>query len=420
VGTLYKRGKVWYADFVDRHHRRVQRSLRTRDKEVARSRLRDLELSTTDSGPHASQALSEALDWFTETICVTKPEGTRSHYRQKARHLTRLLGDIVLDDITIDRVRRYIAKRVEEGAHELTIHKELVTLRQTLKHAKERTPPLFHSEIAAVVPRFETSYEPRRTYLTPEQFMAMTKHMTKPPYPKAKPDTIARAEQRTNRRIFFCMMIAYASPRLGELHAMKWEDHVDLRRNMLRIPKGKTVSREIAIAAPLRGWLEKLGKQAEYKGNVVEKWGSCRRDLADACRRAGVPRVTPNDLRRTFASWLVQARESLFVVSTLLGHSSTRMVEKVYGRLDADTLASAVAKLPVGAAPPPPIGDPDCNAGVTREPEKRGERGTSGTAIARAAIVNSVEESAISAGCVVPRDGIEPSTRGFSVRCSTS
>jgi len=50
MGRIYKRGDTYYADFVDRHHRRVQQSLRTTDRAVAKARLRDLELSTTDSG----------------------------------------------------------------------------------------------------------------------------------------------------------------------------------------------------------------------------------------------------------------------------------------------------------------------------------------------------------------------------------
>ena len=133
--------------------------------------------------------------------------------------------------------------------------------------------------------------------------------------------------------------------------------------------------------------------------------------------------MTPNDLRLTFASWLVQARESLFVVATLLGHSSTRMVELVYGRLDHATLASAIAKLPggPGSAPSAPsAANEDCHAGVTHAVRNAGEHGIHGTTIAQAAIVNSVETALTSTESVVPRDGVEPPTRGFSVRCSTN
>ena len=88
------------------------------------------------------------------------------------------------------------------------------------------------------------------------------------------------------------------------------------------------------------------------------------------------------------------------------------MVEKVYGRLDEATLAAAISRLPGGG--------PDCNAGVTRDVRTAGTMGAGGNAIARAAIENSVENPVDSAVLVVPRDGVEPPTRGFSVRCSTS
>jgi hypothetical protein len=94
MGTIYKRGETYYADFVDRQRRRIQRSLRTKDREVAKARLRDLELSTTDSGTHASEALTVALDYFTETVCASKPLATRRSYEQKARHVSRLLGGV--------------------------------------------------------------------------------------------------------------------------------------------------------------------------------------------------------------------------------------------------------------------------------------------------------------------------------------
>src|SRR5262245_15874582 len=160
MGRIYKRGKTWYADFVDRHKQRVQVTLRTQDRDVAKARLRDLELSTTDSGPHATQSLGDALDWFTGTVHAASPDGTRESYEQKARHLTRLLGgETLLDSITKDRVLRYIAARLSEKASKHSIHKELVTLRGGLKAAKERTPPTFHGEVSAVIPAFDSEYE---------------------------------------------------------------------------------------------------------------------------------------------------------------------------------------------------------------------------------------------------------------------
>ena len=57
-----------------------------------------------------------------------------------------------------------------------------------------------------------------------------------------------------------------------------------------------------------------------------------RRDLAEACTRAGIERCGPNDLRRTFASWEVEAGVPLFPIAQAMGHKNTRMLERVYGR----------------------------------------------------------------------------------------
>jgi integrase len=274
MGKLYKRGATWYADYLDRQGRRRQVSTRTADRKVALARLRDLELSTTDSGPHETEALSDALDYFTEVTCAAKPEGTRSSYGQKARHLGRLLGHHQLDSIKREHVERYVAARLGEGAHRHTIHKELVVLRGTLRAAQARDR--YHGSLE-VVPRFEADYEPRRTYLTPDQFLRMTEELVARPPANATPETIAKVEERRAQRVLHCMLIAFASPRVGELAAMTWE-HVDLRRNLLIVPRGKTVSRIVAIAAALRPWLEVFGERAGWTGPVVQPWGRVPRD----------------------------------------------------------------------------------------------------------------------------------------------
>lgn len=103
--------------------------------------------------------------------------------------------------------------------------------------------------------------------------------------------------------------------------------------------------------------------KAVRRAAVVEPWGNVRRDLRAAVARANRndtavakgrrplasradPVHVPNDLRRTFASWLVQNDVPLLTVATLLGHSSTRMVEKVYGKLSAKNMDNAIAVLP--------------------------------------------------------------------------
>lgn len=145
-------------------------------------------------------------------------------------------------------------------------------------------------------------------------------------------------------RRLWVMVAAWAGLRLSEVERLRWED-VDIERGQLRVRGTKTGgSWRVVGLAPLLAQV--LGQERKVKGPVVQTWHNVRRDLEVACNRAGVPRVTPNDLRRTFASWLVQAGESNFVVSRLLGHSTTKMVDLVYGQLNIKTLRDAVGKLP--------------------------------------------------------------------------
>jgi integrase len=60
--------------------------------------------------------------------------------------------------------------------------------------------------------------------------------------------------------------------------------------------------------------------QGARQGALFTAWRSVRPDLADACERAGIERCSPNDLRRTFASWQVEAGVPLFPIAQAMGH----------------------------------------------------------------------------------------------------
>jgi hypothetical protein len=137
----------------------------------------------------------------------------------------------------------------------------------------------------------------------------------------------------------------------------------------------------------------------EGTGRVVTPRSCDKRELARACERANIPRV---------ATWLKQSDVDSAVVSAMMGHSSTAMVDRVYGKLDASNFRRAMARLP-GA---------DLHAGVTHIEASAGDNGAGGThgAMAETAkAVNSDEESTASTSLRVRAEGLEPSTSGLGV-----
>jgi hypothetical protein len=229
MGNLAKRHKAdgtlcYDADYYDRSGRRIQRSLNTSDVRVARARLRDLELATTDSAPHQTETLDEALKYFVEVVHATSPAATLRFYKQKARHLSTVMGAMRLDQITAEVVERYIAKRCgnnekSDGAHRHSVHKELVTLRGTLKSARKRGT--FQRQVADVVPTFAAGYTPRETFLTPEQFGTLAEHLVMP-RPNSKEATKCKERVRRVNRTLYLLLAGLAACRRGEVEKIDW------------------------------------------------------------------------------------------------------------------------------------------------------------------------------------------------------
>jgi hypothetical protein len=96
---------------------------------------------------------------------------------------------------------------------------------------------------------------------------------------------------------------------------------------LLRGTKRKTRFRTVPIVSPAqRSLLEHaLEHAAGTEGALFTSWRNVRRDLAEACERAGIERCSPNDLRRTFASWQVEAGVPLFPIAQAMGLPVSRV-----------------------------------------------------------------------------------------------
>jgi integrase len=338
MGKIYKRGKAYWAYWTDQYGQHRQ-SLKTADQQVARERLRRLELAATNPTAYSGHTLAQSID----AVFASRPTmsaATRNIYECKARNLARILGAATeLASLTRDDFVAYQNQRLEEGVTMHTISKEFGVMTTAFKEAMRRG--LWLGDIKGIVPVVKTGYKPRDRWLEPEEA-----------------DGIVRELPTTERRIWFLVAI-HTGMRASELRSFAWEN-IDWKRNMITVKGTKTKGshRTIPMSAQLATWLLPL----KGKGKVLAPWGNVRRDISAAlARHNGIERdkggqgarlytkietISPNDLRRTFCSWLVQAGVPEHVAAKLLGHSSSVMVSRVYGHLAQRNLSAAVAQLP--------------------------------------------------------------------------
>jgi len=409
MGNIYIRNGIYWGDWQDPVSRkRLRKTLRTRDRAVAKLRLRDFELAGTHPPEEKTQTLGEALSWYVDVALAGRPSGTIDSYQTKARRLvTGLDPEVTLSVLDRDMVSEYIAKRLdpedpdEHPAKVSTVYKELVVLRQALKEAGKRG--FFHSEISCVVPTLKQVESDCDRWLRTEEYEALLAELAAP---VRKDGKLSLRRHICAARQFWVVSAVQSGARVSELEGnedhrgIEWQD-VDLATGWCRIPGRKTKGawRKVPISQDWAAWLDAVPK-ARRQGPLVVPWPNYRRDLAVACLGIDIPRVTANDLRRTFCSWLLQRGETPFVVAKLMGHGSTRMVERIYGQLSMGTFETAIARLPRCAVFVPDVfaEDATCEASETM------------LAGGAPAIGRELR------GFVVPRDGIEPSTRGFSGR----
>ena len=352
---LYKKngGNVWYGYFYGPDNKAVYICTKQTDRNAARAVLREHEREA-HAAPGSARAKGEtghtvedALGHFLQVGCLDIAPATKDMYEHQAGHLKRLLGTVDVGKLTLDDTHEYVQQRIKEGAHRETVRKELVGLRRALTLAFDRK--VLRIDPRGLIPRVKVRYVPKDRFLSPAEFEVLMRML--PPA----------------RRLWVALAV-FTGARASEVEGVQWET-VDLEKHRLLLPGTKTNKsrRWVPIAEPLAVVLQQIHPDARH-GNVVPKWENVRRDLAAfvkaqnrtakaKAKEAGkqappeMRRISPNDLRRTFASWLKQAGVDSMIVAKMLGHTTSRMVELVYGHLNDATTQAAIVKLPTPATP---------------------------------------------------------------------
>jgi len=270
----------------------------------------------------------------------------------KAKPLLRVFGaQTSINELRLSHVEDYIDERVAEIKRMrpnttraiATAGKELGLLRSALRYmAKQRGPDglkRYRYDTDEIFPEgVSGNYKPRERALSVSEYHALY---------------CALPADRREYLQAFCGLGARDSG-LYRITPVDIEPHA----GRVRIPGTKTDASDRWLQPPAELFeiLVRCSEITPMGEPIFPHWRNVRRDLDQACKRARIQHISPNDLRRTFASWQAEAGVPEAVTASLMGHTSSQMVRRVYGRIGSDAKREALAKLPP-LAPPATVPD---------------------------------------------------------------
>ena len=315
-GFYWRGGVIWRrTDAIDG----LPRSTGCRDPEAAY--IWDSERQRIRSNPAYAASHSARLgDWGLKMLKLkgrSRAAGTLRMYEQKLGHFVRVWGeDAALASVTAPLVDAFIEQRRDEGAKSNTIARELTCLRQLLKHAKRAGE--FPSDIGAIMPiAFAAEYVP------------VTRTLKMGDLPK-----LWTALNDDRERAFLALALGLAMDK-GDIERAEVGDY-DQVRGVMRVRGTKTDTRDAEV--PVLEHVRELVEWAVTQLPIV--WPDSSHGIGKACKRAGLPHLSPKDLRRTAASWLMASGADQTHVSRFLRHKGDGMVRKVYGQITAEELGT--------------------------------------------------------------------------------
>jgi len=322
---VFKRGDVWWIDFITTDGRRIRESAGTHDRDKAlelhdRMKVRDWEEKRLGVKPDRSWQ-EAAVRWLKET------SHKRSHGKDvdKLRYLDRYLGGLMLSQVTRDLIDS-IGERKAKESSESNANRYLALIRSILRRARDDWEWLFH------IPKVRLYRErtKRVRWITRDEAYRL----------------LAELPQHLREMAQFSLCTGL---RQRNVSFLKWEQ-IDLQRKVAWIHADEAKAGR-PIAVPLNedavGVIrQKLGQDQvyvfTYQGKPVERCST--KAWYQACKRAGIENFRWHDLRHTWASWHVQSGTGLQELMELGGWATHEMVLR-YAHLAADHLLSAACRI---------------------------------------------------------------------------
>lgn len=332
-------GKTYYLRYQDAHGRQRQhkigdaKSISFDKARSAAERLRSQVVLGEDpaEAKKIKRSIPTIAEFFRDTYLPYIQSYRRNMQSDLSFHKTHLLprfGKKHLDQVTTQDVIDAQQSMAKVGYAPGTANKFIVQLRYMYNVAKKQGIPGSDFNPAAGVKQYPV--QGRERFLNQEEIQRLREAVEK---------------SQSKQLKYIVALLLMLGCRKSELLKAKWE-HFDLERRTWKIPLSKSgKARHVPLSTAAINLLTELPR---WKGcpyvlpnpTTLKPMHDFHEPWHTACRRAGLKDVRIHDLRHTFASNLVNAGHSLFVVSRTLGHANIVQTAR-YSHLADDTLLAA-------------------------------------------------------------------------------
>ena len=349
---LYKRNRVYHVTFQSNDGKQVRRSLKTREKRIAKQKAAQLELAIHEAQLFGKEPAHSFKELIVNYLQARQSDKGFERLQYACRNLVEYFGDTDVTQLNESHVEQYITWR-SQSITDGSIRREVGTLSAAFNHAIRK----HHWRIENPCRLAERPKEPkgRVRYLTHVEAQMLLLAAESP----VNAGGMALTSQYKSPVLRdFIELALNTGCRKGELLNLKWEN-IDFSTRLLHLEETKSgewqtvpineEARKVLVrrirlrdgVCPKTPWVF-FHLTPALNTKVGDRVKNVRKAFSTACRRAGIDNFHINDLRHTFASWLVMDGVPLYEVSKLLRHSSIKMTER-YAHLAPDHLHQVVA-----------------------------------------------------------------------------
>jgi len=313
MGTIYKRGSVWWVKYYrdgkpyyessqSPKESQAHKLLARREGEVAKGELPGIYYDKVRFGVLAEDYLTDYR--INQRRSVDKAE-------RHVRYLKGFFGNARVTSITTDQVNKYIQARLDDGKSNATINRELSALKRILSLGKRARKV---NEIP-YIPMLKES-NTRKGFFEYEQYLAVRDALPHYLQPLAT--------------------VAYHTGwRKQELLKLTW-DKVDLKEGTIRLDPGETKNEEartVYMNEDLLSELNSLHSKRRlgcpyvfhHNGKQIKKF---EKAWHAACRQVGLDGMLFHDFRRTAVRNMVRAGIPERVAMKMSGHKTRSIFDR--------------------------------------------------------------------------------------------